>query len=85
MDMMLNETSEELDKLVQYLDSKIINFRSDEKYRSYVHIIKEFYTSVVIPLYESRIDNSNTELLKVEEQKIVNKILDFINLLNKVF
>ena len=78
--MKINESIDDVEKLIQFLDKKVIQSRSHKNWSRLSPIINKFYKSVIIPWCDLVLDNkTETEL---EEKEIANKILDFVNWLD---
>lgn len=78
--MKINESTDDVEKLIQFLDKKVIQSRSHKNWNKLSPIINKFYKSVIIPWYELVLDNKIE--IGSEEKEVANKILDFASWLD---
>jgi len=86
---MILENKEDVEKLISFLDRKIIDLRNskllynDKKFKSAMLLAKEFYDNIVMPWYDKFLRTQNEPSTK-EEQEMNDTILDVISGINKL-
>jgi len=86
---MILENKEDVEKLISFLDRKIIDLRNskllynDKKFKSAMLLAKEFYDNIVMPWYDKFLRTQNEPNTK-EEQEMNDTILDVISGINKL-
>lgn len=84
--ILLLEDNKNIESLIQYLDSLIVNIRKSGKLSSdpeLLEYIQDFYETYPMFFYENYVIK-NIEIDSRLEQEIINEILDFINNLNSI-
>jgi len=84
--MILNEDNKNIESLIQYLDSLIVNIRTSGKLKNDPKLLKyiqNFYENYPMHFYENYI-MKDIEIDPKLEQEIIDEILDFINKLEKI-
>lgn len=82
--MMLNEDNKSILDLVNYIDSKIVVLRKDNKFsKNIVNSLSNLY-NLTVGEWMSRNYISNIEPSSSEEEEIVNNLLEIIDFLNKL-
>jgi hypothetical protein len=83
-DMMLNEDNKSILDLVNYIDSKIVALRKDNKFSKNVMDSLSNLYNLTVGEWMSKNYISNIEPSSSEEEEIVNKLLEIIDFLNKL-
>jgi hypothetical protein len=79
---MLNEDNKSILDLVNYIDSKIVILRKDNKFsKNIIDSLSNLY-NLTVGEWMSRNYISNIEPSSSEEEEIVNKLLEIIDFLN---
>ena len=82
--MMLNEDNKSILDLVNYIDSKIVALRKDNKFsKNIMDSLSNLY-NLTVGEWMSKNYISNIEPSSSEEEEIVNKLLEIIDFLNKL-
>lgn len=82
--MMLNEDNKSILDLVNYIDSKIVVLRKDNKFsKNIINSLSNLY-NLTVGEWMSRNYISNIEPSSSEEEEIVNNLLEIIDFLNKL-
>ena len=82
--MMLNEDNKSILDLVNYIDSKIVVLRKDNKFsKNIINSLSNLY-NITVGEWMSRNYISNIEPSSSEEEEIVNNLLEIIDFLNKL-
>lgn len=80
--MMLNEDNKSILDLVNYIDSKIVVLRKDNKFsKNIINSLSNLY-NLTVGEWMSRNYISNIEPSSSEEEEIVNNLLEIIDFLN---
>ena len=82
--MMLNEDNKSILDLVNYIDSKIVALRKDNKFSKNVMDSLSNLYNLTVGEWMSKNYISNIEPSSSEEEEIVNKLLEIIDFLNKL-
>ena len=81
---MLNEDNKSILDLVNYIDSKIVVLRKDNKLsKNIINSLSNLY-NLTVGEWMSRNYISNIEPSSSEEEEIVNNLLEIIDFLNKL-
>jgi hypothetical protein len=80
---MIIESNKDIELLVQYLNSKIIEFRNLHPNSQTLLVTKKFYDEIIIPWMEE-FQLTHQEVDQEYDEEMKNKILDLINFLNKI-
>jgi hypothetical protein len=81
---MLNENNKSILDLVNYIDSKIVALRKDNKFSKNVMDSLSNLYNLTVGEWMSKNYISNIEPSSNEEEEIVNKLLEIIDFLNKL-
>jgi hypothetical protein len=84
--ILLLEDNNNVESLIQYLDSLIVTIRKSGKLNNEPELLKyiqDFYKTYPMFFYENYVIK-NIEMDSKLEQEIINEILDFINILNSI-
>ena len=81
---MLNEDNKSILDLVNYIDSKIVALRKDNKFSKNVMDSLSNLYNLTVGEWMSKNYISNIEPSSNEEEEIVNKLLEIIDFLNKL-
>lgn len=82
--MILNEDNKSILNLVNYIDSKIVSLRKDNKFsKNIINSLSNLY-NLTVGEWMSRNYISNIEPSSSEEEEIVNNLLEIIDFLNKL-
>jgi len=77
---MIFENNEEIDKLVHFLDQKVVEFRHKYPNQSIIPEIAKFYKNVVIP-WQEKYHLDHIEPSDETDEQIKNQILDLMHIL----
>lgn len=80
---MLLEDEKSVNQLLDYLNKKIISYKSHNKYKQYVPYMLKFNKETISPMLKNYLDK--LEVDKNRESQFKNDILDFINTLDSIF
>ena len=82
--MMLNEDNKSILDLVNYIDSKIVALRKDNKFsKNTIDSLSNLY-NLTVGEWMSKNYISDIEPSSNEEEEIINKLLEIIDFLNKL-
>ena len=82
--MMLNEDNKSILDLVNYIDSKIVALRKDNKFsKNTIDSLSNLY-NLTVGEWMSKNYISDVEPSSKEEEEIVDKLLEIIDFLNKL-
>ena len=82
--MMLNEDNKSILDLVNYIDSKIVALRKDNRFsKNVIDSLSNLY-NLTVGEWMSKNYISNIETSSSEEEEIMNKLLEIIDFLNKL-
>ena len=82
--MMLNEDNKSILDLVNYIDSKIVALRKDNRFsKNVIDSLSNLY-NLTVGEWMSKNYISNIEPSSSEEEEIMNKLLEIIDFLNKL-
>lgn len=81
--MELNESDQDIERLVKHLETKIIELKRKNPNHEIIKLTISIFSKDIASWYEShKLDNKLTD--KMTETKLKDKILDLINILNKL-
>ena len=82
--MILLEDNENIDSLVDHINKLIVDLRKKKNFKKkLLNEIKNTYDNIILDWLENNYIK-NIDLNKQREDKLINELLDFINLLEKL-